>query len=168
MSRSEFATRAVTLAVVVATAVGIYSLVPHIRAERFAPVVLEPTADEPDSEIVVSVSGAVERPGLYTVDASTSLADVLNLAAGDPETPHTVSIVIDPIEGSQAAQRIDLNHAEAWLLDALPGIGPDKANAIVEYREQHGPFSCTDELTLVPGIGSTTYESLREFITVTP
>ena len=168
MSRSEFATRAVTLAVVVATAVGIYSLVPHIRAERFAPVVLEPTADEPGSEIVVSVSGAVGHPGLYTVDASPSLADVLNLAAGYSKTPHTVSIAVDPFEGSQAAQRIDLNHAEAWLLDALPGIGPDKAKAIVDYREHHGPFSCIDELTLVPGIGSTTYESLREFITVTP
>jgi competence protein ComEA len=50
----------------------------------------------------------------------------------------------------------------------LPGIGPDKAKAIVDYREHHGPFSCTDELTLVSGIGSATYESLREFITVTP
>jgi competence protein ComEA len=168
VSRSEFAARAVTLAAVIAIVVGVYSLVPHIRAERLAPVVLEPTAAEPDTEIVVSVSGAVERPGLYTVDASTSLADVLVLAAGNQKTPSTVSIVIDPIEASQAPQKIDLNHAEAWLLDALPGIGPDKAKAIVDYREHHGPFSCTDELTLVPGIGSATYESLREFITVTP
>lgn len=168
MSRSEFAARAVTLAAVVAIVVGIYSLVPHFRAERLSPVVLEPAAGEPDTEIIVSVSGAVERPGLYTVDASTSLADVLNLAAGSQHTPRTLSIVIDPVKGSPATQKIDLNHAEAWLLDALPGIGPDKAKAIVDYRELHGPFSCTDELTLVPGIGSATYESLREFITVTP
>lgn len=168
MSRSEFAARAVTLAAVVAIVIGVYSLVPHIRAERLAPVVLQPAADEPDARIIVSVSGAVERPGLYTVDASTSLADVLALATGNDGTPRTVSIAIDPIEVSPATQKVDLNHAEAWLLDALPGIGPDKAKAIVDYREHHGPFSCTDELTLVPGIGSATYESLRELITVTP
>ena len=168
MTRSEIAARALALAAVVAIVVGVYSLIPHVRAERFTPVILQPAAGEPDTRIVVTVSGAAARPGVYALDASTSLAEVLGLAAGNEGLPCTVAIIIDPTEGSPAAQKVDVNHAEAWLLDALPGIGPDRAKAIVDYRERHGPFSCTDELTLVPGIGTATYESLREFVTVTP
>ena len=61
---------------------------------------------------------------------------------------------------------INLNVASAELLDTLPGIGPVKAQAIVDYRNQEGPFHRTDELMKVPGIGSTTYQELRDLVTV--
>lgn len=61
---------------------------------------------------------------------------------------------------------IDINLAPAALLEELPGIGPAKAAAIVQYREQNGPFRHVGELTRVPGIGEKTLESLAPLVTV--
>jgi comEA protein len=71
-------------------------------------------------------------------------------------------------EVSQASQpqKIDINRAEAWLLEALPGIGPVKAQAIIDYRQQNGYFSDISEVLNVPGIGKTIYEQIKDLITV--
>ncbi|GJM43759.1 MAG: hypothetical protein DHS20C21_06010 [Gemmatimonadota bacterium] len=60
---------------------------------------------------------------------------------------------------------IDLNDASVELLSELPGIGPAKARAIVERRQQ-GPFRTVEELAEVRGIGPKTVERLRPFVTV--
>ncbi len=168
MRRSEIATQALLLATLVALVVGVYNLIPHLRDENLTPVVLQPTSEESSAALTVHVSGDGTYPGIYALDATTSLAEVLRLAyAGEGETPHTLSIIVGQSPDRQTSQRIDLNHADAWLLTALPGIGPERSQAIVDYRERHGPFVSTEDLTLVPGIGNTTYEALKEFITVT-
>lgn len=62
---------------------------------------------------------------------------------------------------------IDLNTADApALARALAGVGPAKAQAIVEYRRRHGPFKSVDELALVKGIGPRTLERNRDRLTV--
>lgn len=62
---------------------------------------------------------------------------------------------------------VDINTADAATLSAeLNGIGMARAMAIVEYREQHGPFKSADELTNVTGIGQHTLELNRQFILV--
>ena len=60
---------------------------------------------------------------------------------------------------------VDVNRATAEELVALPGIGPAKAQAIIEYREQH-PFQSIDELRNVRGIGEHTFETLKDKIRV--
>ena len=62
--------------------------------------------------------------------------------------------------------KIDLNHADADTLQQLPGIGPERAKAIIEYREEYGIFVTTDEVMNVPGIGSEIYEQIRDYVTV--
>jgi competence protein ComEA len=59
---------------------------------------------------------------------------------------------------------VDLNTATPEELDALPGVGPATARAIVTYREQHGPFSSVDALTDVPGIGPAKLDALRDLV----
>lgn len=59
---------------------------------------------------------------------------------------------------------IDLNTADAYDLDRLPGIGPAKAEAILAYREEHGPFQSVDDLLAVSGIGEVTLENLRPYV----
>jgi competence protein ComEA len=62
---------------------------------------------------------------------------------------------------------LDLNAADAaTLADVMVGVGPAKAEAIVEYRAAHGPFSSVDDLALVKGIGSATIEQNRARLTV--
>ena len=63
-------------------------------------------------------------------------------------------------------ERIPVNTADVQELDRLPGIGPAKAQAIVDYRTQHGPFQSTEELLEVSGIGQATLEGLLDYITL--
>ena len=58
---------------------------------------------------------------------------------------------------------IDVNTADAYDLQRLPGIGEKRAQDIIAYREEHGPFQTVDELTNVLGIGPVILENLREY-----
>ena len=60
----------------------------------------------------------------------------------------------------------DLNSAEESEIATLPGIGPSKARAIVEYRAQHGAIETLEELDDVPGIGPATIANLRGLVSV--
>ena len=63
---------------------------------------------------------------------------------------------------------VNINTADAETLAAeLQGVGPSKAQAIVEYRSKHGPFKTADDLSLVKGIGERTVELNRKDIQVT-
>ena len=61
---------------------------------------------------------------------------------------------------------ININTASATELASLSGIGPAKAQAIIEHREKEGPFKTVDDLKLVRGIGSKLLDQLRPHITV--
>lgn len=68
--------------------------------------------------------------------------------------------------GLQAADKININTASQEELETLNGIGSVKAAAIIEYREQYGPFSSIEEIMNVPGIGPATFEKIKDSITV--
>lgn len=61
---------------------------------------------------------------------------------------------------------VNVNTATAAELDTLPGIGPSKAEAIVAYRTENGPFASVDQLDDVPGIGPATLASLRDLVEI--
>ncbi len=63
---------------------------------------------------------------------------------------------------------ININTATQEELDTLPGIGSVRANAIIVYRTENGFFMTIEDLLKVEGIGETTFNELKEFITVTP
>ena len=66
-----------------------------------------------------------------------------------------------------AASPVDINSADAQTLaDGLNGIGMSKAQAIVAYRNEHGPFSSADQLAEVKGIGQALVEKNRDSIVV--
>jgi competence protein ComEA len=63
---------------------------------------------------------------------------------------------------------VDLNQASQADLESLPGIGPVRALAIIEYRDKHGPFRRIEELRRIKGIGAKTVDALRDELTITP
>ncbi|MED3910306.1 helix-hairpin-helix domain-containing protein [Peribacillus simplex] len=72
----------------------------------------------------------------------------------------------DAVSGGTSGGLVNLNTATQEDLETLTGIGPSKANAILEYRETVGKFKEVDELKKVTGIGDKTFERLRDSILV--
>ncbi len=166
---SETGTRVYVVTAITAVVVGFCCLAPHLQAETFTPVLLQPDQAGAGTDTVrVAIAGDVQHPGLYTVDSDTGLDELLALVGAETASPTLrLDVTLDPSSAGSPAQKVNINLAEAWLLDALPGIGPDKAQAIVDFRLQHGDFTRTEELMLVPGIGSTIFDNLKDRITVT-
>ena len=79
--------------------------------------------------------------------------------------PYT-RVETEGLPSPEAQEKLDLNTATQEELDALPGIGPVKAEAILQYREESGPFRTVEEIMEVKGIGEKTLEQLRPYVTV--
>jgi competence protein ComEA len=116
----------------------------------------------------VYISGAVNNPGVYPLKPGDTLDDLMRAAGGASAAAdrQRLELYAPEIDGAESPQQVDLNRAELWLLQALPGIGEVRAQAIVTYREQNGRFRHTSELTRVDGIGTATYEKIKHLITV--
>ncbi len=62
--------------------------------------------------------------------------------------------------------RVDVNRADEDQLQTVPGIGPATARRILDWRKEHGPFERLEDLLNIRGIGVTTLEKLRPYVTV--
>jgi competence protein ComEA len=139
----------------------------------------------------VYVSGAVTAPKVVTLPAGSLLADALaavggpaadadldgiNLAAPVDDGQHVIVPRVghpsqkagDGVVTPTAPWPININHASAEALTALPYIGETKAAAIVDYRAANGAFETIADIQGVPGIGPATFEQIAHLITVGP
>lgn len=82
------------------------------------------------------------------------------IAVPDKELPHKRQLV------KNKPALLNINTASAQELQTLSGIGPQMAQRIIEYREEHGNFTSVDVLTKVKGLGEKTLEKLKPFISV--
>ncbi len=123
---------------------------------------------QPELQGEIYVGGAVCNPGFYPLKAGDSMESVIQAAGGTTGSADLsrLELCIPRVGGEQPAQKIDINRAEAWLLEALPGVGEVKAQAIIDYRSQNGPFHNINELTEVKGISISTFEQIKHLITV--
>jgi competence ComEA-like helix-hairpin-helix protein len=79
--------------------------------------------------------------------------------------PHVVFSGAGGQRDSEVAAPLDINTASATELDALPGIGPTRAAAIVQYRQAHGPFASVEQLLGVPGFGPAAVARVKQQVT---
>ena len=143
-----------------------------------------------DKPIVVHITGAVPRPGVYALPQGARVQDGISAAGGFlaeaeksginlarelkdgeqldiPFVEGFSPVVATPVETFQpTSDLININTATAAELDALPGIGPTTAQKIIDYRDTNGPFISIEDIVNVSGIGPTTYVRIKDLITV--
>jgi competence protein ComEA len=135
-------------------------------------------------DVVVDVTGAVGKPGVYRLPAGSRVNDAvqraggataqaavegINLAArlGDgqqvvvPAKGPGGSAVTGGSGGAASDGPISLGTATVEDLDTIEGIGPVTAQSIVDFRDQHGGVSSVDQLDQIDGIGPATMDALR-------
>ena len=143
------------------------SLVTWSRYSRSQPIEI---SISPSQEIQgdIYIGGAVNNPGFYPLKAGDSIDNVIRAAGGTSVNTDAsrLKLYIPEVGKEESPQKVNLNQAEAWLLQALPGIGETRAQAITDYRQQNGQFDNINELTKVEGIGTATYEKIKHLVTV--
>jgi competence protein ComEA len=178
----------VTIAVAAGVLLTWWLLSERPRTSSPAPVAL-PAAASPSTtaaaELVIDVAGKVKRPGIVTLPAGSRVHEAIAEAGGvrgraDTSTLNMARVLTDgeqiivgpaaapagtSTSGAGAADRISLGSATLEQLDTLPGIGPVTAQAIIDHRTEHGPFTSVDDLLDVKGIGEATLADLRDRVT---
>jgi len=138
------------------------------------------TISEP--EIFVDVTGAVNKPGVYTLTGKSRVIDAIKAAGdsapgadlstinlarvlNDGEQIYVDSTVVNGngVRVSKAVRSgpININRATARQLDALDGVGPVIAQRIVDYRKINGSFLTIDDLQKVSGIGAAKFAQIK-------
>ena len=138
-------------------------------------------------QIFVDVTGAVNNPGVYTLNASSRVIDAIK-AAGDSAPGADLStinlariladgeqIYVDSTQVNSKGVRvskavhsgaININRATVREFDSLDGIGPVIAARIVAYRKTNGPFTTIEDLQKVSGIGVAKFAQIKAKIRV--
>lgn len=191
LSRGEQVLIIVALALVVAGGAGLYlrergregpvpELVVPVEAEK---------KEKDDARIKVDVKGAVWNPGVYDLPKGSRVQDALELAMpmtgkADLNAINRARVLTDqgevivPFRGQETGKnetssgarirrgKVNLNTAALEELKSLPGIGDKRAESIIRYREEHGPFRKIEDLRNVSGIRVDVYDSIKGELTV--
>lgn len=134
------------------------------------------------NDVVVDVTGAVRRPGVYRLPTGSRVEDAvaraggaegeavleaINLAARLADGQQVVVPSSEPGAAAAAVGAvaedgpISLGTATVEQLDTIDGIGPVTAEDIIEFRDEHGGLASVDQLDQISGIGPATMEALR-------
>lgn len=181
--------RIVVLGVCAALALGGIVAVSRLRAPTAIPVpvavVEEKTTPTPIPPVIVDVAGAVARPGVVRLAYGARVGDAITAAGGitpdaDLAALNRAALLRDGARvyvpkygetapagsiGSDAEGKVDLNHATAAELEALPGIGPATAGRILRSRDQR-PFAKVEELQTRGLITARVLADIRDLLTL--
>lgn len=161
---------------------------PILEVKQHVPDAVQERKEETKT-VMVDIKGAVVHPGVYEIRNTARVNDVVALAGGftreADETKvnlaakvHDEMMIYVPVRGetnppsavpslqADDSNKIYINTASEQEISQLPGIGKTKAQAIIAYREEHGPFQKTEDLLNVTGIGEKTLEKIKEYIVV--
>jgi competence protein ComEA len=140
-----------------------------------------------DTTSIIDIKGEVKHPGVYEMDAESRVNDVIKTAGGFTNDADQTQvnlaqrvqdemIIVIPKEGEVAEQtsggsmggdgKVKVNYATQEELETLSGIGPSKAQTIIQHREENGLFKTAEDLLEISGIGEKTLENIKGDIQV--
>jgi competence protein ComEA len=184
-------TRSLPRPIDVATSAGT-APAPPAASGSFAPAAttssLSPSVS-PSAVLIVDVTGAVQRPGVFEFQPGDRVIDAVERAGGARDNADLTLLnlaapladgqqILVPKEGASATGAatggtgvggvalVNINTADEPTLETLNGVGPALAAAIIQFRTDQGPFTSVDQLDEVSGIGPATLEKLRPQVTV--
>ncbi|MBQ8233805.1 MAG: helix-hairpin-helix domain-containing protein [Lachnospiraceae bacterium] len=112
---------------------------------------------------------AVEAAGGFSEDADRDYVNLASRVSDGEQLYIPTAAEISERKASPEAEKsglVNLNTADISRLCSLPGIGESRAGDIIAYRQEHGVFSDIEEIMQVPGIKESTFEKLKDLITV--
>jgi len=166
MSQADRTYIFITVFLIIALAVGGVMLLTNRNKIQPVELVLS-QAVLPQQGGEVYIGGAVVNPGIYSLMEGETIQALLSNVGLEPDADlDHIAIYISEEGVEQSPQKVDINRAEPWLLEALPGIGEIRAQAIVDYRNENGEFKRVEDLLQVKGIGQGTLDKIKDYITV--
>jgi competence protein ComEA len=138
----------------------------HSRYPKTVPVDISVARpDIPDG--LIYIGDGVTIPGYYPFTDGDTIGSLIQIAGGTVSQADLNGLKLYiPLTNEKGSQKIDINRADPWLLQALPGIGVTLAQRIVDYRGQNGLFPDTLSLTRISGIGKDEFNRIKDLITV--
>lgn len=150
--------------------------------EQLTPNQELPVQNISTEKLFIDVKGEVNNPGVYEITSDIIIMDAINLAGGLTETADTstINLAAKVTDGMQIVipskttsqnkhtepNKISINTGSLTQLQTIPGLGPSKAQKIIDYRNKYGYFQSIEEIQNVSGIGKSTYEKLKDYITI--
>lgn len=138
-----------------------------------------------ENMVSIEIIGQVVHPGTYTIDETLTIKDLVELAGGylasadldaineDIILTEITSVYVAPISGYNEAcvidpnaKKVNINTASVSELQEVNGLSQLLAERIVAYREENGLFNTLEEIQNVLGIGTKTFEKIRDYITL--
>ena len=122
--------------------------------------------DKEKKEILykVDIKGQIITPGIYTLKPSARVIDVINEAGGLTDIADT-SVINLSKKITDEMVIIVYSKEQVANFSKVKEIGEAKANDIIKYREENGPFESIEDLKKVPGIGDNLFAQIKEDIT---
>lgn len=141
-------------------------------------------SSEQTNKVSVTIEGEIKIPGIYKMDITETLFDLVEKAGGltdladinaisltlsldsrnyfyIPKISQEVECVPQP-----AFVKININSATSEEIATINYVSISLAEKIVNYRNEHGPFMALEDIMNVSGIGQATYEKIRDYITL--
>ncbi len=166
----------------------------NIIQERVKPEIIA-REDTPEGLFIVDIAGAVWRPGVYYLKSGARVKELVDKASPREDANLEILNLAAPLRDGQKivvptrpeelagdrnlrtgkspcprsqnqVKKINLNTATPAELETLPGIGPVRAQAIINYRNQHNGFTNIEELKNIEGIGEITFRKAKELLVI--
>lgn len=147
-----------------------------VKGEIKHPGVYTSNATERVNDIIERAGGLTDKADENQVNFAAHVKDEMVIyipakgtagtTGSTPVLSNTAPAITGGANGTTQDGKININEADVNDLQNLPGIGPAKAAAIIQYREENGPFQAIEDLKNISGIGDKTFEKLKDSISL--